>query len=112
MDDQERRTIVAEKLKAKRIAGALQSAKRRWWKPLLPAGLSASLGAGLLAIAFKQPGDNSNTLLAGVVFLAVAYMCFWVYRQNCILRALAEKQEGIEARLEEIAGEHDAARRD
>ena len=103
------RAIVAEKLKAKRIAGALQSAKRRWWKPLLPAGLSAVLGAGLLAIAFKQTGDNANTLLAGVVFLAVAYMCFWVYRQNCILRALAEKLEEIEARLEEIATEREGS---
>ena len=104
LNDEDMRRIVKEKLEAHRIESTLSSVKQRWWRPLMPAGLSALLGIGLLAIALKQPGEHSSALTGGVMFLAMAYVCFWSYRQNCISRALVGKMERLEQELEDLIG--------
>ena len=102
MDDKEVREIVKEKLADGRAEAAIRRLKKNWWRPLVPAAMSALLGMALLLFVCRGSKQDTGPIVGCVIFMAVAYTCFWAYRQNRISRALAHKLGKLEEQIEQL----------
>lgn len=99
LDDRQIAQIVKEKLADRRSEAMIQWLRKSWWRPLVPAGVSGVLGIALLVLSLSQPEGGGSALYGGVVFIGIAYMCFWAYRQNRVCHAIAHRLERIEQKL-------------
>jgi len=102
LDRDEIKQIVDEKLADRRADGMIRWLRRSAWRPLLTAAVSGVLGIALLAAAIYGQGLPDSMLYAGIIFVGIAYMCFWAYRQNRVCQAVAHKLGKLEAELERL----------
>ena len=102
LDRDEIRQIVDEKLADRRADAMIRWLRRSAWRPLLTAAVSGALGVAMLAAAVYGKGLPDSMLYGGIIFVAIAYMCFWAYRQNRVCQAVAHKLGKLEAELESL----------
>ena len=102
LDQDEIRQIVDEKLADRRADAMIRWLRRSAWRPLLTAGVSGALGVAMLVAAIYGKGLPDSMLYVGIIFVGIAYMCFWAYRQNRVCQAVAHKLGKLEAGLEKL----------
>ena len=102
LDRDEIRQIVDEKLADRRADAMIRWLRRSAWRPLLTAGVSGALGIALLAAAIYGEGLPDSMLYGGIIFVGIAYTCFWAYRQNRVCQAVAHKLGKLEEELEKL----------
>ena len=102
LDRDEIKHIVDEKLADRRADAMIRWLGRSAWRPLLTAGVSGALGVAMLAAAIYGQGLPDSMLYGGIIFVGIAYMCFWAYRQNRVCQAVAHKLGKLEAELEKL----------
>ena len=106
IDEEKLAKIVKEKLADSRAEATIRWLRKNWWRPLVPAAVSGVLGIALLALSLSQPGAGGSALYGGVVFIGIAYMCFWAYRQNRVCQAIAHRLERVEQKLGRLLETH------
>jgi len=105
LDEQRLKELVDEKLMDRRADAAIRFLKRSWRRPLVIAGVSAGLGAAMLVMHLMHPERGGILIYAGVLFVAIGYMCYWAFRQNCLSRAVVHKLEQLEAEVAKLSSD-------